>query len=883
MSVSNMYFDGKIVDCSVNWQIYSKQKAKEELKPEKDQDWAKIEKPAYDLADAGFQLMVKTIALSTTSFFQYTPDVDEIRARVAKVSNFKVGSEALKELAPGSEVETIYNREKDLMIEEEGKMNYIKRAVKGDASETGLVKFSQPVLMKEYGGEYEDGLNDIRKAFPPVKTGLGDDIKDGEIPFSSDIKFNLLIRDANQEAREPSSPEDNITVYIKGAPEKILNRCSHILENGGERVFDDTQRANVDFANDTFGGTGERVLAFAKLELDPSRYNKGSDVNTPGYQFDVSGWKAWNDVKEYSDSVDGWFPMWDFRLCGLASLNDPPRPKVDVSVQKCKNAGIKVIMVTGDQPPTAAAIAFKVNIITQPHLEYDKMVDAWKKDHPVESFADQRAYDDAFAIAEEDCMKNSKAIVIHGDKLAKVMAKDDAMEDDEIEKGRTVMDWIRKPEVVFARTTPSQKLIIVDACQRLGHVVAVTGDGVNDSPAIKKADIGIAMGSGSEVAQNAADMLLLDDNFSSIVNGVEEGRLIFDNLKKSIAYTLSSNIPEISPFIIYMAAQVPLPLSTVLILCIDLGTDMVPAISFAYENPELDIMERYPRNSQRDHLVNAKLISFAYLQIGIVQASAGFFTYFYMLNDYGFRPETLFGLIQVTGFYPAHEDVYDPSAPFKGNSVAAFNCPDEECALSVDTEYSYPGEGEGVYPPQKLTLDWNTNLASPVDARLFYFRLPVESWVQCRWNPAGGEDFVPKFYSYSVISNQQICFSTEALKYAQSGYLISIVCVQWSDLMICKTRNLSISQQGMVNMNSNFALFFETALVAILSYVWVCNLLLGTRMIAFPHFAVPSFAYFAMIMFYDEVRKVYLRRGMIKSRTTGRIKFDGWVVRNTYY
>merc|ERR1712019_98833 len=195
-----------------------------------------------------------------------------------------------------------------------------------------------------------------------------------------------------------------------------------------------------------------------------------------------------------------------------------------------------------------------------------------------------------------------------------------------------------------ARTTPSQKLLIVDACQKEGHVVAVTGDGVNDSPAIRKADIGIAMGTGSDVAKNAADMLLLDDNFSSIVNGVEEGRLIFDNLKKSIAYTLSSNIPEISPFIIYMLVQVPLPLSTVLILCIDLGTDMVPAISFAYENPELDIMERYPRNSSRDHLVNSKLISFAYLQIGMVQASAGFFTYFYILNDYGIRPGTTFSL-----------------------------------------------------------------------------------------------------------------------------------------------------------------------------------------------------------------------------------------------
>merc|ERR1719213_1016160 len=168
------------------------------------------------------------------------------------------------------------------------------------------------------------------------------------------------------------------------------------------------------------------------------------------------------------------------------------------------------------------------------------------------------------------------------------------------------------------------------------------------------------MGSGSEVAQNAGDMILLDDNFSSIVNGVEEGRLIFDNLKKSIAYTLSSNIPEISPFLLFILCQIPLPLSTVLILCIDLGTDMVPAISFAYENPELDIMERYPRNSKRDHLVNAKLISFAYLQIGIVQASAGFFTYFYILNDYGIRPGTTFSLALEAGAIPRATDRYDP-------------------------------------------------------------------------------------------------------------------------------------------------------------------------------------------------------------------------------
>ena len=151
---------------------------------------------------------------------------------------------------------------------------------------------------------------------------------------------------------------------------------------------------------------------------------------------------------------------------------------------------------------------------------------------------------------------------------------------------------------------------------------------------------------GMDVTKEAADMILMNDNFASIVDGVLEGRLIFDNLKKSIAYTLSSNIPEISPFVVYLILQIPLALTTVLILCIDLGTDMVPAISLAYEQKEKDIMRRAPR-TKHDNLVTERLISFSYFQIGVVQALAGFYCFFVVFYTEGIPPNEL----------PYHSDI----------------------------------------------------------------------------------------------------------------------------------------------------------------------------------------------------------------------------------
>merc|ERR1719461_791622 len=199
-------------------------------------------------------------------------------------------------------------------------------------------------------------------------------------------------------------------------------------------------------------------------------------------------------------------------------------------------------------------------------------------------------------------------------------------------------------ELVFARMKPEQKLQIVESCQRLGAVVTVTGDGMNDAASIRRADVGIAMGGGAAYTTKCADIILLDDNFASIVSGIEEGRLMYDNLKKCLLYALSSNVPEIAAFLLSMVAQIPLPLGILAVLCIDLGTDMLPAISLAFEESEENLMRRKPRNPDTDHLINERLIFLSYGQLGLIQAAAGFFTYFVIMAENGFWPDRLVGI-----------------------------------------------------------------------------------------------------------------------------------------------------------------------------------------------------------------------------------------------
>jgi len=275
-------------------------------------------------------------------------------------------------------------------------------------------------------------------------------------------------------------------------------------------------------------------------------------------------------------------PESGYVFMGIAGMLDPPRAEVPEALRKCHGAGIRVFMLTGDYGLTAKTIAEEIGLL------------------------------------------GDQGRVVQGDELASM---DDA----------TLSSILDHKDLVFARISPMQKLQIVKALQQKGEVVTVTGDGVNDAPALKNADMGVAMGiMGTDVAKEASNMVLMDDNFATIVAAVEEGRTIFDNIKKFIAYILTSNIPEILPFIAFVLLDIPLPLTVVLILAIDLGTDIVPALGLGAEKPETDVMHKPPR-SRSERLLTRNLLGMSYGIVGMIQAAAGFFSYFTVLYSNGWQ------------------------------------------------------------------------------------------------------------------------------------------------------------------------------------------------------------------------------------------------------
>jgi len=448
-------------------------------------------------------------------------------------------------------------------------MDDVARNVIGDASETALFNFVRQRQSVELLRYHHARVYDV--------------------PFNSRNKYALTV--IKPVALEHESP-DRRTLMMKGAPEVVLARCSHYMFRGEVRPIDARFKAEFNDSYERFGSMGQRVLGFASLELPPEQF---------GAKFD-SQYASKSELVPTSGLV----------FVGLMSLVDPPKETVPQAVLDCHTAGIKVIMVTGDHPLTAAAIARQVNIFQQGCFTRAELAE-------LKQCAPEEVDDE-----EVDC------IVIAGPEIDKF----------------SETDWTRvlsKQNIVFARTTPQQKLQIVEHLQAMGHVVAVTGDGVNDSPALKKADVGVAMGiNGSDVARDAAAAILLDDNFASIVVGVREGRTIFDNLTKTVAYTCTHCWPEAIPVLLTLAFSFPLALSSLLILTIDLFTELPPAVSLAYEPSEADVMSRPPRNAKTDRLVTPQAALYVLTQAGIIETLGSLMGFFLVFDYYGMSGSSLF-------------------------------------------------------------------------------------------------------------------------------------------------------------------------------------------------------------------------------------------------
>lgn len=363
--------------------------------------------------------------------------------------------------------------------------------------------------------------------------------KHHEIPFDSDRKLSTVIRVLSSHV---------LRAFTNGAPDVLLRHCSHILDEGGVRPITDEDRARIDIENAAMASRGLRVLGSGWRDIS----------HAPAAQLDAL------------TVEDG------LVFVGLTGMYDPPRQEAKDAVTRCHSAGIRVVMITGDHPHTAMAIARELGI----------------------------------ASADDQTVTGSDL-----DRL------------DEVQLQACV-----QKTVVYARVSATHKLRIVGAWKASGAVVAMTGDGVNDAPAIQGADIGIAMGrSGTEVTKQAADMIITDDNFASIVAAVEEGRGIYDNIRKTLQYLLAGNTGELLLVTMAMAAALPTPLLPIHLLWINLVTDGLPALCLATDPIDGDVMRRPPR-ARTERLANRRFVT-TMLLTGLLTAGTAFTVYVYVLRS----------------------------------------------------------------------------------------------------------------------------------------------------------------------------------------------------------------------------------------------------------
>ncbi|KAF4595445.1 ATPase, P-type, transmembrane domain protein [Ophiocordyceps camponoti-floridani] len=467
-----------------------------------------------------------------------------------------------------------------------------QRAVFGDATDTAILRFSESLA--------ENNVGFYRSSWQRVF----------ELAFNSKNKFMircfaLTRRDALGSTLDRASAdgfaEGDLLLTIKGAPDVLLGRCSHYVSPSGDLVpLDAEAAANLERIKDIYSSQGKRCLLIARKTVPAATVAAGPEPGTAKYE------AAMTDEARAG-----------LTLVGLVAIVDPLRPEIREVVSTLRGAGVRIAMVTGDFALTALAIAREAGIVTSPQVDTAENLDTTP-----------RLPDSGSGSEDADEKKGGTTVITGRDALVISGPQLTRLSDGQ---WRLLTEY---DEIVFARTTPEQKLRIVREFQR-ESVVAMTGDGVNDAPSLKAADVGIALGSGSDIAMEAADMILLE-SFSSVVVAVQYGRVVFDNLKKVIAYLLpAGSFSEFWPVMTSVIFGLPQILSSFLMIIICCFTDCAAATILSFEKPEADVLTRPPRNVKKDRLVNWQLVLHAYGIVGMTETIASFAMSFWYLQRNG--------------------------------------------------------------------------------------------------------------------------------------------------------------------------------------------------------------------------------------------------------
>ncbi|KAL2873818.1 hypothetical protein SGCOL_011047 [Colletotrichum sp. CLE4] len=461
-----------------------------------------------------------------------------------------------------------------------------ERVIHGDATDQAILRFSESLgqtaeLRRCWQTKYELAFNSKNKYMIRV---LGMSHPDG---------LSLALPSDTASVFQPG----DVLLTIKGAPDVLMPRLSNYVNPAGYTTsLDPSTRASIEQIKDDWSAQGRRVLLLARKAISRSAL-KGHPSDS-AYEMEIN-----NQAKS------------GLTLVGLVGIVDPPRPEIPEVMNTLRGAGIRIFMVTGDFALTAQAIAAECNIISVPRSQVDDISALQRINHVDPSI--KHIVDDLESSPRQ-------ALVLSGPELMTLSEE----------------QWdqlAQYQEIVFARTTPEQKLRIVRELQSRHEIVGMTGDGVNDAPSLRAADVGIALGSGSDIDIEAADMVLLD-SFSSVVEALRYGRMMFDNLKKTVAYLLpAGSFSEFWPVMTNVLFGIPQILSSFLMIIICLFTDAAAAIAMAYEAPEADVLLRKPRVPGKDRLVDWQLVVQSYGLVGVLETLSSFAMSYWYLERNGIK------------------------------------------------------------------------------------------------------------------------------------------------------------------------------------------------------------------------------------------------------